>query len=245
MRRYCAVLYQMRRAGRRVHIFYCLVQNRRMLLKMKAVGARKPGGGEAASCGQVGRPRCFDTNEALDAALQVFWKKGYEGASLSDLTRAMEIERPSLYATFGNKEELFRKVLDRYACTISEFATEALNQPTARAVVERLLMGNVDAIANPQSPAGCLLVSAALSGGDESEAIQRELKARRRAAETALRKRLQQARAEGDLPADANPGDLASFVFTVAHGMAVRAKSGATRAELRRVAQTALRAWPK
>ena len=211
---------------------------------MKGVGARKLGGRGAAGCGQVGRPRCFDTNDALDAALQVFWKKGYEGTSLSDLTKAMGIERPSLYATFGNKEELFRKVLDRYACTVSEFAIEALNQPTARAVVEQLLMGNVDAIADPHSPAGCLLVSAALSGGDESEPIRRELSARRRDAELALRKRLQQAKADGDLPGDADPADLASYVFTVAHGMAVRAKSGATRAELRRVAQTALRAWP-
>jgi AcrR family transcriptional regulator len=232
------------RAGERVQIFYRLVQNGGIVLKMKAVGARKLGGGETVGRGQVGRPRCFDTHVALDAALQVFWKKGYEGTSLSDLTRAMGIERPSLYATFGNKEELFRKVLDRYACTVSEFATDALNQPTARAVVERLLMGNVEAIADPHSPAGCLLVSAALSGGDESEPIRRELNLRRRAAETALRKRLQRAKVEGDLPAEADPGDLASYVLTVAHGMAVRAKSGARRAELRRVAQTALRAWP-
>jgi AcrR family transcriptional regulator len=214
------------------------------VLNMKGVGRRKKALKTTVECGVVGRPRCFDTNVALDAALQVFWKKGYEGASLSDLTRAMGIERPSLYATFGNKEELFRKVLDRYACTVSEFATDALNQPTARAVVERLLMGNVEAIADPHSPAGCLLVSAALSGGDESEPIRRELNLRRRAAETALRKRLQRAKVEGDLPAEADPGDLASYVLTVAHGMAVRAKSGARRAELRRVAQTALRAWP-
>jgi AcrR family transcriptional regulator len=232
------------RAGERVQIFYRLVQNGGIVLKMKAVGARKLGGGETVGCGQVGRPRCFDTHVALDAALQVFWKKGYEGTSLSDLAWAMGIERPSLYATFGNKEELFRKVLDRYACTVSEFATDALNQPTARAVVERLLMGNVEAIADPHSPAGCLLVSAALSGGDESEPIRRELNLRRRAAETALRKRLQRAKVEGDLPAEADPGDLASYVLAVAHGMAVRAKSGAKRAELRRVAQTALRAWP-
>src|ERR1700733_14818202 len=126
------------RGQERLHIFYRSVQNRRMVLNMKGVGRRKKASKTTVECGPVGRPRCFDADEALDAAMKVFWKTGYEGTSLSDLTRAMGIERPSLYATFGNKEELFRKVLDRYACTVSEFATDALNQPTARAVVERL-----------------------------------------------------------------------------------------------------------
>jgi AcrR family transcriptional regulator len=149
-----------------------------------------------------------------------------------------------LYATFGNKEALFRKVLDRYACTAAGFAAAALQEPKARGVVEHLLMGNAEVLADPNSPAGCLMVQAELSGGDESEAIRNELNARRRGAELALRKRLQRAKAEGDLPADADPADLASYVFTVANGMAVRAKGGATRAELRRVAHTAMRAWP-
>jgi AcrR family transcriptional regulator len=215
-----------------------------MMLNMKGVGRRKIPAKTTAECGQVGRPRCFDADEALDAAMHMFWKKGYEGASLSDLTAAMKIERPSLYATFGNKEALFRKVLDRYSCTASKFAEDALNQPTARAVVEHLLMGNAEVVADPHSPAGCLMVQAALSGGDESKAIRDELNARRHGAELALRRRLQRAKAEGDLPADTDVADLASYVFTVTHGMAVRAKSGAKRAELRRVAQTAMRAWP-
>ncbi|HEY0702621.1 MAG TPA: TetR/AcrR family transcriptional regulator [Candidatus Acidoferrales bacterium] len=192
----------------------------------------------------MGRPRCFDTDEALDAALAVFWKKGYEGTSLADLTKAMGIERPSLYAAFGNKEGLFRKVLNRYACKSEEFVAEALGQRTSRAVVQRLLMGNVDMTADPRNPAGCLLVQAAVAGGDESEAIRGEVNSLRRAGELALRKRLQRAKTEGDLPSDAEPADLAGYVFTVAHGMAVRAKSGATRTELKRVAETAMRAWP-
>ena len=119
-----------------------------------------------------------------------------------------------------------------------------MNLPTARAVVERLLLGNAEVVADPQSPAGCLMVQAGLSGGNESAAIREELNSRRRGAELDLRRRLQRAKAEGDLPSDADPEDLASYIFTVANGMAVRAKSGASRAELRRVAETALRAWP-
>jgi AcrR family transcriptional regulator len=239
-----AVLYKMWRGGQRVQVFYRSVHNRRILLNMKGVARGKKTGQKAAECGVVGRPRGFDCNEALDAAMQVFWKKGYEGTSLSELTAAMKIERPSLYAAFGNKEALYRKVLDHYGCTAAKFAEEALAQPTARGVVEHLLMGNIDVMAGTQNPAGCLMVQAAIGGGDESEAIRKDVAGRRQGAEDALRRRLVRAKAEGDLPKDANPADLASYVFTVAHGMAVRAKSGATKAELRRVAEMALRTLP-
>jgi AcrR family transcriptional regulator len=211
---------------------------------VKAVGAKNTGSRGQVSCAHVGRPRCFDAEDALDAAMQVFWKKGYEGASLSDLTAAMHIERPSLYATFGNKEALFRKVLDRYTCTVGGFAMESLNEPTARAAVERLLMGTADSFTNSHNQPGCLTMQVVLSGGDDSERIRHELNRRRGRAQTALRKRLKRAKFEGDLPADADPAGLARYVFTVSQGMAVQAKDGATRAQLRRVAQTALRAWP-
>src|SRR5437870_13127396 len=106
----------------------------------------------------VGRPRSFDADEALDRALRVFWRKGYGGTSLPDLTKAMRINRPSLYAAFGNKEALFRQVVDRYESGPARYAREALALPTAREVVGRLLEGAVDLQTDRQNPGGCLMV---------------------------------------------------------------------------------------
>jgi AcrR family transcriptional regulator len=192
----------------------------------------------------VGRPRAFDLDHALEQALQVFWRKGYEGASLPDLTQAMGINRPSLYAAFGNKEALFRKALDRYVEGTGSYMRAALDESTARAAVERLLHVTADRLADPRHPGGCLIVQGALACGDAADSIRSELVARRAAAERLLQRRLERARVEGDLPADAHPADLAKFIVTVIHGMAVQASSGVTRAKLRRVADLALRAWP-
>jgi AcrR family transcriptional regulator len=191
-----------------------------------------------------GRPRSFDKEHALDAALRVFWEKGYEGASLSDLTEAMGINRPSLYAAFGDKEALFRQVLERYEHGPVAYVAEALQEPTARGAIERMLKGTVAALTRPQSPRGCLYVQGALACGDESSAMRKELATRRSAGELALRKRLKKAKADGELPATADPADLARFYMAVMHGMSVQAAGGATRAALEGVAGTALRAWP-
>jgi len=193
----------------------------------------------------LGRPRSFETGKALDAAMKVFWCKGYEGASLSDLTKAMGINRPSLYAAFGDKESLFRKVLDRYDSGPAGYVREALNQPTARAVVERLLEGAAELGTASSNPRGCLFVQSALACGDKAEGIRNDLILRRDAGEKAVRLRLKRAQAEGDLAHDANPADLARYVVTVIQGIAVQAASGAARPELRRVIQTALRSWPQ
>src|SRR5690349_2032941 len=193
----------------------------------------------------AGRPREFNTEEALDKALHVFWQKGYEGASMPDLTEAMGINRPSLYAAFGNKESLFRKVLDRYAAGPAAYVQEALAAPTARAVFERLLAGAIEALANPKMPRGCLAVQGALACGDAAESVRKELCARRGAAEALLRERFARAREEGDLPKAVDPADLAKYATTVLNGLSVQASGGATRAQLRRVAELALGAWPR
>ena len=190
-----------------------------------------------------GRPREFNAEKALDRALQVFWKKGFEGASLPDLTKAMGINRPSLYAAFGNKEELFRKALDRYAERSMAHMREALNEPTVRAVVERFLKGAAEMQTDPKHP-GCLAVHGALVCGETSEPIRQELILRRDASELALRKRFEQAKSKGDLPPDADPADLARYIATIVQGMAVRAAGGASQAELKKVIDLAMRAWP-
>ena len=193
----------------------------------------------------IGRPRTFDIDKALDCALRVFWRKGYEGASLPDLTKAMGINRPSLYAAFGNKEALFRKALDRYDERLAVYVGKALGEPTARAVAQRLLRGSADLLTDPRNPPGCLMVQGALACSESAESIRRELVARRAASEVALRRRFERAQADGDLSADAAPADLARYVVTVIRGMAVQAAGGASRTQLQRVAGMALRAWPK
>lgn len=193
----------------------------------------------------MGRPRSFDVDVALDQALQVFWQKGYEGASLTDLTEAMGINRPSLYCAFGSKEELFRKALDRYAEGPASYACRALNEPTARGVAEKLLYGAVASMCDPGTPNGCIMVQAALACSDETQRVQQELAERRAEGQEALHQRFERARAEGDLPPGCDTADLARYITTVTHGIAVQAAGGATCDELRRVIETALRAWPE
>jgi AcrR family transcriptional regulator len=192
-----------------------------------------------------GRPREFDADKALDKALKVFWQHGYEGASLSDLTDAMGISRPSLYAAFGNKEELFRRALDRYSEKgPGALRSEALNEPTARKVVERLLQNAAVSLTDPCNPAGCLAVQGALTCSSAAESIKQELTRRRAENEERLRMRLERAKAEGDLCAEGDPAALARYINTVMQGMSVQAAGGSTRAELMDVAEMTLRAWP-
>ena len=196
------------------------------------------------SSGGLGRPRSFDNDRALDRALQVFWRKGYEGATLSDLTKAVGVNRPSLYAAFGDKEALFRKALDRYLNGPAAYTQEALKEPTARAVVERLLRGAADLNTAPRNPGGCLTVQGALACGEAGDSIRQELVACRAAGEATLRRRFQRAKSEGDLPATVDPADLARYVATIVFGMAVQAAGGATRDKLQNVVEMALRTLP-
>ena len=193
----------------------------------------------------MARERSFDTDTAIDQALQQFWQKGYEGTSISDLTDALGINRPSLYSAFGSKEGLFRKALERYVNRQGVHLLAALEQPTARAAVEQLLQFHADAAGSSGRPHGCLLVQGALSCSEENQPIREELAQQRRAGELALTERLKRAKAEGDLPADESPADLSRYVWAVCQGLDVQANAGLTRAEARRIVVRAMRAWPE
>jgi AcrR family transcriptional regulator len=189
-----------------------------------------------------GRPRAFDRDATLDRALLVFWEHGYEGTSLTALTSALGINRPSLYAAYGSKEELFRAVLDRYDDGPAAYMDDALDEPAAHDVLRTLLYGAVELATRPGTPPGCLNVQSALTGGDGSRAVRRELRGRRVAAQAALTQRLRRAASEGDLPPGVDPAALARFALTVLRGISVQAADGAGADELRAVADTALRA---
>lgn len=191
-----------------------------------------------------GRPREFCVDAALAAALRVFWSKGYEGASMADLTEAMGITKPSLYAAFGNKEALFNKALDLYEREKTDYMRAALDAPTARGVAERLMYGALDMYSCPENPNGCLGVINSVACGAEAECIRDAVVARSAAAKQAMLERFTRAKDEGDFPDDVDPAGLAAFLTAMNQGMAVQAGAGATRAELERLVETGLKLWP-
>jgi AcrR family transcriptional regulator len=194
---------------------------------------------------RAGRPRGFNYDEALDRAMHVFWRKGFEGASLNDLTAAMGIQPASLYKAFGNKLTLFEKALARYLAGPVAFVHDALNEPTAYAVADRILRRTAEFLTEGRSQRGCMTIQAALAGGVEGEPIRRKLIALRVKEQDALRRRFERAKSEGDLPNDGDAADLARFVTALFQGMTVQAINGASREGLLRLSDTALRTWPK
>ncbi len=198
----------------------------------------------ASTTPRRGRPREFCTVEALSAALGVFWSKGYEGASLADLTAAMGITKPSLYAAFGNKEALFHKALDLYEAEKLAYTREALAAPTARGVAEYILRGALDAQTSSHGPTGCLGVMSAITCGPEADSIKADVIQRRQSSQAALIERFSQAQRDGDLSDQIDPEGLTQYLYAILQGMAVQAGSGASRSDLERVVETSLIVWP-
>jgi AcrR family transcriptional regulator len=191
----------------------------------------------------IGRPREFDTNKALDEAMEVFWRHGYEGATIAELTDAMGINPPSLYAAFGSKEGLLKAALDRYAEKRAAFMGEVLVAPTAREAAAMMLLRIADSHTDPANPPGCLLVAGGLACGAGAENVPFELASRRAQLEDQLRDRFVRAKNEGDLAVDSDPQALARFLSVVIAGMGVLASSGSTREDLRQVALVSLKAF--
>ena len=192
----------------------------------------------------MGRPRQFDAEKALDAALCVFWRKGYEGASYADLTEAAGVERPALYAVFGNKEALFRRALARYYERYLDYIPKALALPTAREVAAHILYSAADLNTRFPNNTGCLGINGAVAASDDAEPVRQVLIDARAAGEAQIRERFERAKAEGDLPDTAKPDVLAAFLMAILHGMAVQAKSGFSREMLEAVAEQALATLP-
>lgn len=192
----------------------------------------------------MGRHREFDIDEVLDAALRVFWRKGYEGTTYADLVAAAGVERPALYSAFGNKETLFLKALARYDQRYLDYVPDALALPTAREVAARIIHQAVDLNTRYPDHTGCLGINGALAVSDDAEQVRRALNEFRAAGRERLRERFAQAKVDGDLPNEADPAALAAFVTAVTHGIAVHAKAGLDRATLEMVADQALSCWP-
>jgi AcrR family transcriptional regulator len=192
-----------------------------------------------------GRPREFDIDEALDHALNLFWRKGYEGTSMSDLTDAIGVRRPSLYAAFGNKEALFLNALDRYDAGPASFFAAALRASTARGAVEAVLRGAANLHADAGNPPGCLMVHGALVGRDESFAAREETRRRRVRFREAIQQRLERGKAAGELAAETDCAALAHFFSAVVRGLAIESVGGATGEELIGIVDVAMRAWPE
>jgi AcrR family transcriptional regulator len=192
----------------------------------------------------MGRHREFDVDQALDAALCVFWRKGYEGASYTDLTQATGVERPGLYSAFGNKEVLFLRALERYYEHYLDFFPAAMALPTSREVVEHILRRSAELHTRYPDHPGCLGINGVLAGSDDAEPVRRALIDARANGEALLRERLEKAKEEGDLPETANSAALAVYLLAVLHGMAVQAKAGFTHDVLELVIDQVLSAWP-
>ena len=192
----------------------------------------------------AGRPREFDMDKALDGALRVFWLKGYDGASLSDLTKAMRINRPSMYAAFGNKEQLYCKTLERYSKSRNEHLNEFSAAPTARESVEILLRDTVEKVTDPKNPGGgCFGVQGAMTCFNISRQVKEHIGDMHVAFERLVKERFNRAIEAGELPRG-SAADLARLCAVMIQGMALQAKAGSSRKELHRVVDLYLETWP-
>lgn len=194
----------------------------------------------------IGRPRGFDRDTALLAAMRTFWTQGYEGTSIQDLVDAMGVNKPSLYSTFGCKEEIFREAVVLYDRLEGRATSQSLREATtAREAVETMLRSNAHAYTGDEGPRGCMIVLASLLGAPENERVRAFLAENRLVGETALRDRLAQGIADGDLPPSANVDQLAALYTTVLEGLSIQARDSASEDKLNMIIDAAMLAWPK
>jgi len=192
----------------------------------------------------LGRPRKFDKEIALEKAMQVFRRKGYEATSITDITKELGINRPSVYSAFGNKEELFAKALVKYIEGPIAYLNEALSEKTSREVVRKMLMQSVDLLTSLDSTKGCLVIQSSVSSELEAVGIQQKIVESLNQHEEDLKERFKLAIKEGDLPETCNAGLLAKYVTTVHKGLSIQAANGANRETLYGVVEIVIEGWP-
>jgi len=190
-----------------------------------------------------GRPRSFDRDAALRQAMEVFWAKGYDGTSMADLTAAMDLNPPSLYAAFGCKEALFREAVALYLAVESRIWEAVDAAPTARAAIAALLRTSAEDFTRPGKPRGCLIVLSALNADDANAAVCDALRDLRTDNVETLRRRLEHDAAEDRLPPGLDARALATFYMSVQHGLSIQARDGASRKTLLAVADVAMAMW--
>ncbi|NGT13159.1 TetR/AcrR family transcriptional regulator [Achromobacter insolitus] len=200
---------------------------------------------KSAPAPKIGRPREFDRDAALLAAMRTFWTQGYEGTSIQDLVAAMGVNKPSLYSTFGCKEEIFREAVELYDRIEGRATSQSLAKAgTAREAVETMLRANARAYVVEEGPRGCMIVLSSLLGAPENESVRAFLADNRLNGETMLRDRLAQGIAAGDLDSSADVGQLAAFYTTVLEGLSIQARDGASVDKLNMIIDAAMLAWP-
>lgn len=191
-----------------------------------------------------GRPRTFDSDAALRRAMLVFWEKGYEATSMADLTAAMQIGAPSLYAAFGNKADLFAAALKTYKAEIGREIWDALSKAaTARQAFADFLQQTAVAYARSDQPRGCMIALGVLNGDTDAIPACELLRGCRLENSTLLRARLEQGVRDGEISPSADCRQIADFYATVQHGMSITARDGATLASLQSTADAAMAAW--
>lgn len=200
---------------------------------------------QAKSAVRRGRPLAFQREVALEQAMRLFWSRGYEATSVSDLTEAMGITPPSLYGAFGDKKRLFLEAVDRYQAGPGGFARRALvEEPTGELAVRRLLMDAIECFCDSRHPWGCMVVLAATNCRTESRDVLNALVGRRGDLERAIRDRIATAKSVGEIPADTDVDALAGVVIASLYGIAIKARDGTPRASLRRIVEQVMLLWP-
>ncbi len=191
-----------------------------------------------------GRPKCFDEQEALQKAMMLFWKYGYEATAMSDLTKALNLTAPSIYSTFGDKSQLFHACLDYYlkheACSLDLIFQQA---ETAKVAIELYLYENLKKLLQQDKPTGCMLVTATMNCSEQHQPLQHDLLLKRQQVKEKIYQRLQQGVEDGDLSSDADIQAMTDYYVTVIQGLTMQARDGVAMEQLENVVTLALKTW--